>query len=780
MVSKRNNKKDDKKYYLYEIKTKKIIELDKTQVFDKLYYQECRIPNKQDLIDANIKLEQNDIKDSISKIEHNMPLYDIYTENLYLINKRNVYIRVIHYSYRFPEESMIIEFKNRYNKYKQEIESEKITNKFLLRKLNKLKLMIDFLGSFNLDILYDTYIKVFYKYSDLVGRQTSICKNPSFIPQFMHIKPYLSRNEIINTALNLNINIQGHEDELEYEDIGELCNKIKRLQITANTLLNHNTYIIESGSLGLVQYYSLQGSYFMNQYLRYLTNYTYQNKLLEDMIEPIWSLVKEAPEFDKSYVLYRFIKDDSYLKHLQIGETYIESGFMSTTRDPFYRSDLYQFGFVLIKITIPANIKGICLCLETISHFPEEQEIIFPPNTHFLLKNRDDKISYYHTDKEFTSQVKTRYEFEWVNNDPISFNRNIKTLIKPQPIDFIKINKVNTTSLKEKIKYFESHYVNELYQFDLLLGGVYYTALSEHYNSIGAYNRFYAIETTDGYSIYVYYKGYILFFIEIGESEKGREMHINYFVRYTSIDTEKVVGDDNLIRLYSSIAYFFDITTTLLYASYLNCNSSIITELLSNQIKQRSYASDETELNNMKYIDENKENKEPSLNIRYKGGSYCVDFYNYFKYKIKRYENINILNIELQPYFSYHDLDKLKQTSPNTILKKEDRDEIYQIYDKTYLDIVKSDSNFKDNIGDFYVWLAENKCYLLDIFIHKVDRLLGDNNPFKNDVYILDSNTYLYNRKLINIYPSYSNIDIDINRKNVLNKNLYREEIKVR
>jgi hypothetical protein len=82
--------------------------------------------------------------------------------------------------------------------------------------------MINFMDNFDIDILHDTYIKVFYKYSEFVGKETTICKNPSFIPQFYHIKPYLSRTEVINLALNFNVSFK-KDTYLEHTDVMKLC-----------------------------------------------------------------------------------------------------------------------------------------------------------------------------------------------------------------------------------------------------------------------------------------------------------------------------------------------------------------------------------------------------------------------------------------------------------------------------------------------------------------------------------------------------------------------------
>lgn len=763
-------------YYLFDIKNKKIIRVNENEVIDKLYFLECRPiyleelkmakknkPTEKNIVNfLNSDTPENLIKlmrENISKIENKVPLYDIYTENIYIIGKHNVYDRVIHQYYRFPEKELIDELLIKRDEVKNKISNQNITDKIILRKLNKLNLMIKFMNYFDIDILFGTYTKVFYKYSQFVGKDTTICKNPSFLQNFHHLRPYFTRSEVLNLALNLEIKMSKDMDEISQEEISKLCKQIKKNQISSDMLIIHNKYILDNEILGLAQYYTLQGSFFINQYLRNKTNHQFKNEFIENLITPMWKLVLNSPEFDKSYTIYRFVQEDSYLQHLKIGDVFTEKGFMSTTRDPFYRSDLYKFGFILIKINIPANKKGVALCIETISHFPEEQEIIFPPNTKFKLIRRDDDCLYYHTDPLFSSKIKTRYEFDWVGSSEINFERNKMISDNKVIIDFLKIHKPNTITLNEKIKYFESNFVNQLYQFQTLLGEKEFTILTEMYDSTGAYKKYYAIETKNGYSIYTIYKGYILFFIEIGETVEGRQMHVNYYVKYSSIDSSKVIGDDNLIRFFSSVAYYFDISTIILYANYLNCGTNVVEQ--NGGTKQRGFSESKK-----KYRNEKKQNDN---NITTFGGSYCKDLYQYLSTGEKRYSDINILNVELQPKFSYHDLDMLKKISPSQILKKEDRDELYQIYDKSYKVIGK------DTISDFYEWLKDNKCYLLDNYAIKIDRLLGNNNPFRNDMYILDPITYLYNRKYIKVYSTFPNINTVIKR-NILkeNKNDYR------
>lgn len=753
--------------YLFNIKDNTIKNIKNEDVMDQLYFLESRVPTIKDindylkkhkkgeiydfLISVEPKTAIKKIKKSISTIEHKIPLYDVYSENLYLISKHNIYDRVIYQSYRFPEKKFLNELKQKL----LTIEPDKIKDKLELRRVNKMKLMIMFLKYFNLNTLYITYIKLFYQYSKFVGKETTLCKRKSFSKLFHHTRPYFTRNEIINMSLNLGIKLSN--EYLNDEKLNELCKIVQENEISIDMLLKHQKYVVDNNLVGLLQYYTLQGSYFINQYLRNLTQYVAQNEYMESLIIPMWNLVKNSPEFDKSYILYRFIKDDSYLRRLRINDIFIEHGFMSTTRDPFYGSESYKFGFILLKVKIPGNIKGVALCVETISHFPEEEEIIFPPNSMFKLVAKNDECIYHHTDFQHASKIKTRYEFEWIGNTDIYFGRKTKPT-EPKLVDFLEINRIDSITLVEKIKYFISSYVNGLYQFKVKIGESEFITIAEWYDSTSAYKNYYALTTPNGFSIYSIYKGYVLFFIELGDADQQTYMHVNYYVKYSALDTENIIGDGNFIKFVSTIAHYFGIPNVIIYANYLSCDSSQITIQRGGKIQRGFEQNNITdEINNKNY-----------------GGVYCVDIYQYLKNNKKRYSDEKILFAELRPKFSYYDLDTLRKTNPMSILDKQDRDEIYQIYTKIYKPIED------DTIAEFYLWLKDNYCYLLEQYTEKIDRLLGDNNPFLTSFYVLDPFTYLYNRNYVKTYPLGSTFDIDGKKKReVLNKNEYRLEEQV-
>lgn len=742
-------------YILFDINKNILVIINKKEILDKLYFLECRMITDEDIkkynnndnsennsennginndVNNDINNENNikkiinedryleKIKISISKIEDKIPLYDIYSSNLFLISKHNVYERVVNNYYRFPEKELIDDLKEK----RTEMLKKEIKNVLKKRELNKIELIIKFMDYFNINTLYETYIKVFYKYSVFVGKEFTTCKRLSFLPELTHLKPYYSRSEIINIALNTGIEI---DSEIEYQKLREMCKIITSNEMPFTTLLEHKKYMINKKCLGAMQYYTLQGSYAMNQYLRNMTLYKNKNDYLENLIEPIWNLIINSPEFDKNYTLYRFIKTDDYISNLKIGNIYTEDGFMSATRNPFYDSENYQFGFILLKINIPKNTKGIALCVETISHFPEEQEIIFPPLSKFKLIKKDHDCIYYHTDINFSSKVKTKYEFDWVSNEKPIFKRK-KTASQQYNVNFLSLERKFELSLIDKIKQFENYYVNEMNQFCVTIGEKEITIVSEWYDSVGAYKKFYATETKNGYSLYSLYDNYILFFIELTEENFEKHMHVNYYVKYSAIDSNKILGDENLIKFYSSIAYYFDIHNVFIYANYMNCDNINI-DLEENQGSLFS-------------------------------GSYCVDFFQYFTQNKKKYSELNILNNELYPAFSYYDFNFLKTIELNKLILKTDG-ELYQIYEKIYLP-----AKNKNNIIDFYIWLINTKCYLLDTFINLIDRIT-ENNPFKTDFYHLDPISYLYNRKYIKTYSSRFKI-IKNTKRNIINK----------
>ena len=162
-----------------------------------------------------------------------------------------------------------------------------------------------------------------------------------------------------------------------------ICKKIKENDINSKIILLHQQYIEHNICKSYIQLYTLLGSFYWNSYLR--NENRVQDIFLEKQINNLYYIIEKSPAFDKDYYLYRFIQDDSYLTHLKIGDIFEETSFISTTRNPFYDPKNNYFGFILIKIKIPKDIKGIGLMIETYSLFPQEEEILLNP-ARFKLK----------------------------------------------------------------------------------------------------------------------------------------------------------------------------------------------------------------------------------------------------------------------------------------------------------------------------------------------------------------------------------------------------------
>ena len=309
----------------------------------------------------------------------------------------------------------------------------------------------------------------------------------------------------------------------------------------------------------------------------------------------------------------------------------------------------------------------------------------------------------------------------------------------------------------------------ELPQINVKIGDSIFTLYLEFYDSTGAYKNYYAIKTSSGFSIYCIYKNYTLFFIEIGEVNGIIRMHIDFFKRYTNINRDKIIPDEDFIFFISSLAYYFNVEITVINVSYITCDNINESKYCKSTIV-RSFSSSGPQIKC--YESSGTDNSLLKLDIKLYGGYYPMDFYDYLAYDNKRYKTSKLLGIEIQPRFSYKYLDILKIISPSKILNKEDRDDLYQTYEKVYKPIILQETssfeNFnsdKNNIKDFTVWIISNRCDLSVFLFDKMHRIYDDvnDNPFMNDYYILDHNTYLYNRNFISFYPTsinYSKIDI--------------------
>jgi hypothetical protein len=193
---------------------------------------------------------------------------------------------------------------------------------------------------------------------------------------------------------------------------------------------------------------------------------------------------------NKAYSVYRFINSDHFIINYNEGEIFTSYSFTSTSRNPFFNPKDNYFGDVLIKINIPKNNKGLCLCVENYSLFPNEQEIILSPGTLKLISVSDD-ITYYHTDINAQKLIQKKYEFEYIEPlnklNKLENKTNNNTTIYELPEHF---SLISNDPEEKVIEFYRSvPIINEMHYFklDKYVFQVFY------FNKALAYKKYYFI-----------------------------------------------------------------------------------------------------------------------------------------------------------------------------------------------------------------------------------------------------------------------------------------------
>lgn len=671
-----------------------------------LYENKGRLLNNAEI--KKMKLSDDylyQIKNKISSYEKRLPLYDVYSDSIFLIYRENIFPRIYYDKYRL------------------------ITQSFY-ESLDESNEMFRFLSNYDIVVLENTYLKIFYQ-SFVMNTYITNCKRPSFKSKLDHIQPYYSSRELYYLAYDLGL--LNTEPTFTYSEMENLCEKITAYDIPAKTLIDHQIYIYESKAIGLVKHYSLFGSYFMNKYLRdyyccfpdssrpIRNNPSIINRALEVQIKLMIELIRNAPVFCKrknaDFTVYRFIDNDSFLKKIKPGDIYQDPSFMSTTRNPFNYQENYQFGYILMKITLPMNIRGIGLCIESYSNFPTEEEIIFPPTTRLRLDRIVlDQESHMHV---LGKTVTKKYEFTLLGNSyqydetnvPKEIILSIPDGYEP-PIPLVNMREmlnnpdITYTSISDRLKFFTKNYVNANFQFTTSIGQRSITFIMESYDSSSIYKDFFYYKTTSGLMIYSFNPKYGNINILI---ELDVEIQVNYYFKYSVTDSSHQLNldDEDWIDWLSMLAYVIGSRSIVINPNYY-----------------------------LQY-DENDED----LRIMKTRYTYSDNIYQYLK-NGKRYFSAFM---EIIPGFDYYSLDNLKNYSCDEITVSTDRDELYQIAKKNEI----------KNIHDFYIFIVENYPKLLPLLESKMDRIFQvEKNPFKNVYYKLDAWSRLYNTGFIKSMPS--------------------------
>ena len=665
------------------------------------------------LYSANVTLIDDDkkqlIQKKISEYHEKVPLYDVMSNHIYLIYWENVYPNIFYEKYRFIDNNFLQQLKQKKNPTHDDLENLRV------------------MENYDLEVLYVTYMHIFYE-SFVINSYITSCVRPSFSSGLTHIEPYYTMQELNYLALDWGLITRDEiKSSIDKKSILNLCEKIVKYDIPSQTLIDHQIYIYKKSAIGMVKYYSLYGSYYMNRYLRLInccTNTVCKNKIrnlhIEREITIMTKIITTAPKFLKDHVVYRFVDRDEYLQHLKPGDEYEDCSFMSTTRNPFNYKENYAFGYILIKIKIPKNIDGIGLCIESYSNFPSEQEIILPPTSKYKLDSvisTDINTKYHET---FDLAVKKKYEFTWIGNNYISKNHLMPQIIitedgilpKVELIDLRTICKTITSqnlTIVDRLSYFKSQFTNDNNQFQSMIAETTYTFIMESYDSSKVYKKFFYYENRDGIMITTTNPRYgnINMIMEIGP-----EIHINYYFRFSVSDPSVVVdlNKHEWIEWLSMFAYIVGSRTVVIHSNY------------------------------MLHIDETDDLERQIYKTR---SPFSQDIYEYMKYGKKKFDFSEIIT-----GFEYYQFDILRSINPYDHIKIHDKSELYKIL-KT--------SNI-NNMYDFYLFVVEKYPKLVDAISEKIGFIYDDpdKNPFINIEYRLDAWRYLYNVDVIKYIPNES------------------------
>lgn len=648
------------------------------------YYHDgkvMQVDTIEELIDmiASGEITPRHEKDKIlvSEYDARLPLYDIESDYVYLIDWKNIFQRIFYEGYRIVDKQFYDELIHDKDKSEPAIHSANI------------------LSWYDFGILDKTFTRMFYQ-SFVINSYITHCSKPSYNRNLPHIKPYYTISELNFLALNWNL---VDKATLDNKELGKICKQVRELDISSSTLIAHQLYIYKVHLIGLVKYYSLYGSYYMNSYLR-KKEYDNKNIYLEKQIDIMKKAIEGAPAFDKIHTFYRFVGDDKYFGNLTIGKVYQDPSFMSTTRNPFYRQDGYGFGSIMIEVIVPGNVKGVGLCIESYSNFPTEEEIILMPGSLYELKAIDDDPERFHD--HFSLKVKKKYTFEWKG---VGKQKDVDAPISPVNVvdieQIVKDNDLIFPSISDRVDVFTSTYTNADNQFSCTIGKKKYLFVIESYNSNTIYEPFFYFKASDGIMIYTSNKKYgnINMLIELGQV-----VSVNYYFRYSVTDPSFVIDLDNdyWMTWLSLLAHMFGIRNVIIHSNYI--------------LHEEADDSSEKAIAKTRY-------------------TFSENIYLYLTKGKRMYDYLQVT-----PLFSYNQLDILKVIKVDNYVNKSDRNELYRIHKASGIEYMDK----------FYIHIVDNYPRLINALEKKIEQIYDpNNNPFLNISYSLDSLAYLTDKGII-------------------------------
>jgi len=483
----------------------------------------------KNLFSLKIKVVNQKDKIKLSNYEEHIPMYDIYSKAIYPINKKNIHTRLIDYHYRFINEEVYEWIK---------LLCEKNKNNELYEKYNKLLQIMD---NYDINTLIETSYKTLYKFSPHLGLSVSICKRNSFHPYINHLKPYYSKLELIKLGQNMKM-LETNIDPTKLIDQAlhySICKSVSNNDVSFIEIESHHNHIIDTNNISWITFYSNNGSFIFNKLLRYDKPI---NSFYSTAIRRIVECIKNAPPLLNDYYIYRFIWDDHMIHDLPVGNFFIDKGFISTTRDPFYSPGLSgHFGLILIKINIPKGKKGVGLFIENFSLFPNEQEFLLPPNTKLKLLSKNENFKYYHTNPEFEKIINRKYEFELIETD-WSIIESLKQTTSDEEYTDIKTIQMDGENRIFIIKEFLKRYVNTNSQICITINNIKYKMNYMWFDTSASYEKLYYNKTTEGMIFSIFdNNGYPYINIELGQ-----DMVINYINKFYFHNAKTDLSHDHL------------------------------------------------------------------------------------------------------------------------------------------------------------------------------------------------------------------------------------------
>jgi len=395
---------------------------------------------------------------------------------------------------------------------------------------------------FNMDVLKERY------YKNVVA--TSNFKKPSFIPWVKHIAPLYTKRELYFKFLISKNQIELFSDSYE-KDINQVYRHVSRIDYTQKPVINAYKYILDSLKLQFLSEYTLFGSHELNDPLRLKAPC---NSVTLKACKTMLKCIMNAPLIEKDIIVYRFVKDDSYLEELRAGDYYIPDSFLSTSREPF-KNQQNLFGNISLVIHIPKNTP--CLFLELASMYPEETELVLPPNTKLLLENVTGDVTYFL--QNTLGKVSRQYTFRLTEILPTTFDHMSLSKIPILDINYLK----KLIQLEEKIK-FMKWFKNDTNTSFFHIDDELYKIL-EYNNTESSIAKFFKAKSNDGIGIATIDKKRLTIrtFIEI----HNNALHVNYMLRF--LKNPSICHDDLLFKHIRSVSKLLGCSKCKIYANFI-------------------------------------------------------------------------------------------------------------------------------------------------------------------------------------------------------------------